>query len=295
MLDVCGIIRVAAECWSHPTAHTGNLLMAGCGNVILPHLALPASMSSGGLPMPTPRIWYIYILIDPRNDEVRYVGWSFNVAQRLSAHISTAPTTPSYKAHWIRQLFAAGLRPRCEIIDSGDGDWQAAERHWIAYYRTQGARLTNMTDGGDGTPGMRPSEQTREKMRRSHTGRKQSPEAIEKTAAALRGRKQSPEHIAKLSKARKGKIPQAALHAAIKVVRGKKQSLEHIERRIAPLRGRVWQNHKKPLIVDGIEYWECSSCGKHKIAADFTRSKGARNGLCSACRECTQKRWRNHH
>ena len=29
------------------------------------------------------RAWFIYTLIDPRTDEVRYVGWAYNVAKRV--------------------------------------------------------------------------------------------------------------------------------------------------------------------------------------------------------------------
>lgn len=287
MIDRYGIIKEVKGRLQHPLTSTGNLLMAGCGNVILPHLALPASMFSGGFPM---RIWFIYVLIDPRTDEVRYVGWAFNVRQRWHTHVSSAPRTRSHKANWIKQLLALGLRPVYQIIEQGTGDWQEAEQRWIAYYRAQGARLTNMTDGGDGTPGLYPSQETRDKMSRAHAGRKMSPEAIAKTAAAIRGRKQSPEHIAKLSATRKGKTPWRATNAAADAVRGRKQTPEHVEKRIAPLRRPRPEQAKKPIVIDGVECWRCSTCGEYKPASDFRRQARTSNGLDPWCRLCARKR-----
>lgn len=186
------------------------------------------------------RTWYIYVLKDPRYDTVRYVGWSYDVEQRISAHISSAPKIKSHKAHWIRQLLSLGLRPIIEVIEFGDGDWQEAERRWIRHYRENGASLTNMTNGGDGTPGCYPNEETRNKMAKAHTGRKQSPESIAKTRAAVKGRKQSDEHKANHAATLKrlGIKPIKATEAAAKVNRGKKQSVEHIAKRIAPLTGK---------------------------------------------------------
>lgn len=187
----------------------------------------------------SPCTWYIYALSDPRTSDIRYVGWSLNPHKRLKAHINQAKRGGTHKSHWIQQLMAEGLRPLMHIVESGTGDYEEAERRWIAYYKNQGYRLTNLTIGGEGAPGYNPPAEVRAKMSVAQTGRKQTPESIAKTAAALRGRKQSPEHIAKLSKVRKGKIPQAATDAAAKANRGRQQDQEHIKKRIAPLVGKI--------------------------------------------------------
>jgi len=189
--------------------------------------------------MTTPRTWHIYTLTDPRTDAIRYVGWSFDVARRLSAHVSTAKNTVSHKSHWVRSLTSLGLRPIATVIESGTGDWQEAERRWIAHHIAIGAKLTNMTIGGDGTPGLIPSQETRDKMSKAGIGRKRSPESIAKSRAGLLGKKQSQEHIAALSKVRKGSNPIAATTAAALVNKGRKQTPEFIAKRIAPLIGRV--------------------------------------------------------
>ena len=187
--------------------------------------------------MENKRLWYIYVLKDPRDNAVRYVGWSYDVRKRMSAHISSAPRLQSHKARWIRILLEKNLYPILEVVEFGTGSWSDAERKWIAHYRELGVNLTNMTDGGDGTPGYIPNEVTRQKMSIAHTGRKQTPESTAKTKAALLGRKKSPEHIQKMSENRKGKIPWAATNAAAEKIRGSKQSPEHIEKRFVNRRG----------------------------------------------------------
>lgn len=187
----------------------------------------------------TNRTWHIYTLTDPRTDAIRYVGWSFDVARRLSAHVSTAKNTISHKSHWIRGLITLGLRPIATIVESGCGDWQEAEKRWIAHHLSIGTKLTNMTIGGDGTPGLIPSQETREKMSKAGLGRKRSPESIAKSRAGLLGKKQSPEHIAALTKTRKGRPAIAATVAAALVNKGRKQTPECIAKRITPLIGRA--------------------------------------------------------
>ena len=201
------------------------------------------------------RRWYIYILKDPRTQEVRYVGWSYDVKKRICAHISTAPKTKSHKANWIKGLLFIGLNPIIEVVMFGniEGGWKNAERVFIKHYKEKGCNLTNMTDGGEGTPGFFPSEETRKKMSTARIGRKQSPEAIAKTLAFLIGRKKSPEHIAKLSSIRKGKIPFAATIAAAKKNKGRHQSKEHVEKRISKITGKIRIERRK-LTEEEVQY-----------------------------------------
>lgn len=187
----------------------------------------------------------IYVLVDPVTGDVRYVGWTNNPRQRLHAHISKARCNRTYKNHWIAKLLDEGVKPEMRIVETGVSEHKEAERRWIKHFRQLGARLTNLTDGGDGAPGCHPAEETRRKMSIAHTGRKQTPESTAKTVAALKGRKQTPEHIGKLAATRKGKpIPKATAAAAV-VNRGKKQSPEHVAKRIEPLRGRIRPEFRK--------------------------------------------------
>ena len=106
--------------------------------------------------------------------------------------------------------------------------------------------LRNMTSGGKGAPGNKPSMETIEKRRATRRankkpnplkGSKQSPEAIENKRIAMLGQKHSPERNAKRS-------------AALK---GRKLSPEHIAKRTATVTGR--KLGPQPILT-------CPHCGK---------------------------------
>lgn len=150
------------------------------------------------------RQWTIYALIDPRDNAVRYVGWTFNLQKRLLDHISKAKFQTTHKANWINLLVALNLSPIIAELEIGSGDWAAAEQKWIAHFLANGADLTNATMGGEGVVGLVFSSATRAKMSAAKKGRKQTPEAIEKAHAPLRGRVRSAEVGKKISAAKMG-------------------------------------------------------------------------------------------
>jgi len=80
---------------------------------------------------------------------------------RLRNHISQSlARRETYKERGICSLLSVGLTPLIEVVESGSGDgWEDAERRWIAFYRSRGARLWNTTDGGEGVPGWGTPEQ----------------------------------------------------------------------------------------------------------------------------------------
>lgn len=115
-----------------------------------------------------PRLTRIYTLSDPRTNEVRYVGKTvFPLPHRLSNHINAAMLAKrdSHVARWIRILHADGCRPVITQIDTAGDDWADRERFWIKSYRDNGARLTNLTLGGEGNLGYTPSNETRALLR----------------------------------------------------------------------------------------------------------------------------------
>jgi DNA invertase Pin-like site-specific DNA recombinase len=65
--------------------------------------------------------------------------------------------------------------------------------------REAGVRLTNLTDGGEGTLGYTASDDTRAKISASQRGRTHSPEHVAKQAAALRGKRHSAERRAAIA------------------------------------------------------------------------------------------------
>lgn len=164
------------------------------------------------------KTWTIYALLDPvplaDAGDVRYVGWTVKTAwNRLRTHCGAARSKKSqdynsWKSRWLRSLLAAGLMPVPIVLETGtDMDlWKDAEKKWIAHYRALGARLTNATDGGDGTPGHVQSPETRakiaERSKVSQRGRKHSPETRAKMSASATARQSTPEARAAMSKAR---------------------------------------------------------------------------------------------
>ncbi len=132
---------------------------------------------------------YIYVLLDPFTEEIRYVGKSIRPMERLANHCNEKSVT--WRTNWIRSVLATGRRPLLRILEilDRDDDWRAAECRWIAHLKEQGARLTNCTSGGDGVSGL-PAE-IRAKMALTWTGRKHRPETLAKLSIASRGRKHS--------------------------------------------------------------------------------------------------------
>ena len=120
-----------------------------------------------------------YYLHDPRNEAIGYVGMTTEpIQKRIRRHIQEATeqkhSPESEKNKWIRDLLDEGLRPRCtelEVTAYKDPQHAANRRqHWIAN-KKQDVTLTNMTDGGLGTPGFSPEfdEEHRQKIKEAAT------------------------------------------------------------------------------------------------------------------------------
>jgi len=99
----------------------------------------------------------IYGLIDPRDGQLRYVGKSLTGMRRPIVHAEPARLRKdrTYKANWIRSLQAVGLDYEVEVLEECDtvDALNEAERFFIGYFRMVGARLTNLTVGGEGRSG----------------------------------------------------------------------------------------------------------------------------------------------
>lgn len=115
----------------------------------------------------------VYALAHPESGELRYIGKTVVFPRdRLRAHMRDALTkgTQTRVARWIRTL--GGAEPTmvvlelCPIAEAG-----ASERRWIAEYRQRGVRLTNLTDGGEGVPGFKLSDEHKAKIARATKAR----------------------------------------------------------------------------------------------------------------------------
>jgi len=99
------------------------------------------------------RRWDIYALLDPRNGDIRYVGWTVRLQGRIKRHVAevVAGRARTRCGDWIRELLSVGLKPDFKVLESGCGNsYSLAERDWIFRLRSSGIDLTNERPGGEG-------------------------------------------------------------------------------------------------------------------------------------------------
>ena len=162
-------------------------------------------------------------------DEIRYIGQTVDLSGRKSCHRSRAKKgikSPLY--NWMRKHDGKFKY----IILKSNAVWNETEIDLIQKYRNDDHSLLNLTDGGDGSLGVkqtqewidkvqnsrkgyRHSEETRLRMRNSQLGKKRpnqkkAPPISEQTRLKMRnsrlGKKMSEETKNKISLANTGKI-----------------------------------------------------------------------------------------
>jgi hypothetical protein len=206
----------------------------------------------------TLRLTRIYVLKDPRDGAIRYVGKTvLRLKKRLKAHIWSAihENASWYVSRWIRELSSCGLGPEIEEIEAVSGaGWALRESGWISAYLLFGEKLTNLTSGGDGLPGYVCSEEHRRRIGKANSGKPCPPERREMLRLANVGKTQTLETRAKCSLASLGRkhsaISKARMSAAQK---GKKRSLEDIEKNRRWHTGRsLSPEHRSRIAAAGI-------------------------------------------
>lgn len=131
----------------------------------------------------------IYKLTDPRDNAIKYIGYTKRVLRkRLAAHIrDSINNNKTYKQKWIRSLLSEGLLPIISIvkyIPKGES-WQGYEIKYIKQYFDKGHKLTNGTSGGDGT---KLSTEKYREMGLKHKGFKMTEESKQKMRLAKLGK-----------------------------------------------------------------------------------------------------------
>ncbi len=107
---------------------------------------------------------YIYVLIDPRNDNIKYVGQTKNkLYTRLRKHICDSKNNKHKNANWIKKLTKLNLQPIIKLIDivplDDLGFW---EMFYILKYKTNGILLNNHTTGGEGSIGYKHTKKSKQ-------------------------------------------------------------------------------------------------------------------------------------
>jgi hypothetical protein len=99
----------------------------------------------------TCEIAYIYGLVDPRNNKIRYIGKTTYPKNRLSGHMTESKdiNVINYRIKWIRKLISLGLKPKivylkvCSILE-----FVKYETEYIQIYSNN--KLTNSDETGQG-------------------------------------------------------------------------------------------------------------------------------------------------
>lgn len=150
--------------------------------------------------------------------------------------------------HWQSVTKKHGIRVDIVAQWSSEVDAFEHEKFLIACFRDMGHPICNMTDGGEGMSGRKPSHETRAKISASHMGltvsdetrrkigdanrgRPRSPEAHQKIIAAQTGLKRSPETCKRMSKAQAGRVVSEEARAKIAAaLTGRKRDIATLEK-----------------------------------------------------------------
>jgi hypothetical protein len=93
---------------------------------------------------------YIYKLIDPTTNQIRYIGQTDNIKRRYNDHISSSlnKNSSSYNTHkssWVRKVVNNNLFPIIEVVEECNSLEQSniRERYYIEKLTNEGYKLTN--------------------------------------------------------------------------------------------------------------------------------------------------------
>lgn len=191
---------------------------------------------------------YLYVLIDPRDGRLRYVGQTTRLANRRSQYASAAHTDKPYPAQrWLRKLEALGLQPVFVPVAIAQTHEQldALEIAWIAFMRMACSDLLNVSSGGLGCRGVKWSaerranakgrapwnkgvpvtDSARQRMRAAKLGTKQSQATIDKRRLAALGHTVSTVTRQRISQALTGKtLPATTRQKIATTLTGRKAS-----------------------------------------------------------------------
>ncbi len=139
----------------------------------------------------------VYCHTRPDTNEIFYIG---------KGSQARAKTSGSRNQYWKNVVAKAGGF-KVEIVAKNLTEKEALnfEILLIKKLREQNVKLTNITAGGEGTSGIKLSEEHKEKLRQAKLGKKLSPEHIAKAAQARVGKQFSEAHRKAISESLKGR------------------------------------------------------------------------------------------
>jgi hypothetical protein len=168
--------------------------------------------------------------------------------------LATLKKNKRYSGNWLRQLQSEGLKPEIEILEEYETAimLSEAERHFIAYFKFVGCRLTNLTDGGEGTSGFSPSLETRAKLSTALQGIVKSAETCHKLSVSHLGKSNGSPSIET-----RHKLSKAGIRRFLDPEVRRKQGIPHIGKSFSvETREKLAQSHDRRSVIDelGIVY-----------------------------------------
>lgn len=152
----------------------------------------------------------IYGLYDPLEPgHVRYIGKTqLDPISRLTEHIRNTLNfkKQTYKLNWLRKVLLENRVPKIFIINETSTEENAFifEKLYIREHRKAGHKLTNATDGGEGSKGLRHTKESRAKIGAASKDHEVSVEWRAKIGAGNKGKIRSEEMRKKMSVVKKG-------------------------------------------------------------------------------------------
>lgn len=89
---------------------------------------------------------FVYALIDPRTNDIGYIGLTNDPNGRLQQHLQDTGKTSRRKFQWIQRLLSEQVQPRLIILETVYDGLEAAkrrEKYWIQHYLVQQIPLAN--------------------------------------------------------------------------------------------------------------------------------------------------------
>jgi hypothetical protein len=172
----------------------------------------------------------IYALVDPRDQRVRYVGFSRDPRQRLIKHIKNAREGKLQfpVVAFVQELIAAGLVPAVRVLEVGVTIER--ESHWIQQFRQNEPDLLNLSDGGIFSIPAEARKRAGQKLR----GRTASAEARQRISASKLGKKrinlprQWYESMRRLGDRRRGKARVLSENAKKQLILNGQRQIHHL-------------------------------------------------------------------
>jgi predicted GIY-YIG superfamily endonuclease len=90
---------------------------------------------------------YIYALICPIENKVKYVGKTKDPKKRYNQHLKKLDAQMTPKRKWLENIFAKGLKPKIQILEKCENNGREREQFYVTKYKTTTLNIHNPEKG----------------------------------------------------------------------------------------------------------------------------------------------------